>query len=137
MTARRILLLVRTFVIVAASVLVSSITINALSPTPHSPQGYVVLASVQPARYIVVDSNLQIKQIVSNTNQDVIPYVVLNSLDGNQIPYTTTIQNQFTHLKPSLSFAKAGTVYQRNTSNSLNGALKNALGSLRKFIFGS
>ncbi len=137
MKENRWFLLLRTFVIVILSVLVSSMAISALTPTAKTGQGYVVLASVQPTRYIVVDSNLQIKQVVSNTAQDVMPYVVLNGLDGHQIPYTTSIQNQFANLKSSLSFAKAGVVYQRNTSNSLSGAAKNALSTLRRFIFGS
>ena len=137
MKTSRYFLLLRTFGIVIASILISSVAISAVSPNATSSEGYVVLASVQPARYIVVDSNLQIKEVISNTAQDVIPYVVLDSLDGSQMPYTSSIQSQFASLKPSLSFAKAGVVYKRNTSGSLSGALKNTLGTIRKFIFGS
>jgi len=135
MKETRLILLARNFIIIVLSVSVASVTISALSPQDTT-QGYAVLASVQPARYIVVDSNLQIKQIVSNTAQDVVPYVVMNSLDGNQIPYTSAVQSQFAQLKPSLSFSKAGTVYKRNTSNSILGAIKNILNNISTFIFG-
>lgn len=137
MKREHILLVVRTVAIVIVSVAVTSMAISALSPTSQPSQGYTVLASVQPARYIVVDSNLQIKQVISNTDQDVIPYVVLSSLDGAQLPYTASIQHEFAELKPSLSFAKAGTVYERNNAGSLRGAFKSVLSSIRKFILGS
>ena len=133
----RILVTLRTVAIVVVSVAVTSVTIHALQPDGSAGQSYGVLASVQPARYIVVDSNLQIIQIISNTRQDVIPYVVMNSLDGSQIPYTNAIQSEFANVKGSLSFTKAGVVYERNSSGSVRGALKNIWRAVRVFVFGS
>jgi hypothetical protein len=136
MKESRLFLLARSFIIVVASVTIVSIGIDALAPGNGSGTKYTVLASVQPARYLVVDSNLQIKQVISNTRQDVVPYVMMNSLDGNQLPYTDAVRSQFLALKPSLNFSKAGVVYARNTSNTFLGAAKNVLRDISTFIFG-
>jgi|GEM_PF-1378882 len=134
-TWRSKLHVLRSLAIIVISVLAVSLTINALAPD-EARNSYVVLASVQPARYIIVNDNLQITKIVSNTAQDVVPYVVLNSLDGEQLPYTKSVQTQFLALKASISFVTAGVVYTRRSSNSFLGAAQSVLTAVRKFIFG-
>ena len=41
-----------------------------------------VMATIQPHRIIIVDKNLTIETILSNTAQDIRPIVFLESLDG-------------------------------------------------------
>ena len=54
-------------------------------PPTGSMQTVTVTAAVPPARIIVVDDNLKIKSIASNTKEDVNPKVVLNNIDGKEI----------------------------------------------------
>lgn len=133
---RHLLAALQTIVIVAIGVSIVSLSIEALAPYQGGAGSYTVLASVEPARYIVVDSNLQIKQIISNTGEDVVPYVTLNTLDGPQLPYTSSVRAQFLSLKHTVSFSRSGIVYTRRTSGSLKGAIQSVGDALRKFIFG-
>jgi hypothetical protein len=126
----------RSFVIVVVSVMVVNFTIEALVPNTNSGPSYQVIASVEPTRYIVVDRNLQIKQIVSNTAEDVVPYVLLNSLDGKPLPYTNSIRTQFLALKSSVNFSKAGAVYTKQSSGTVGDAVHKVTETVRKFIFG-
>lgn len=71
-----------------------------------------VMATIQPQRIIVVDKNLTIKTILSNTSQDVRPIVFLESLDGKLLPYSESIIEQYSVLKPSLELSKPGVVYE-------------------------
>ena len=74
-----------------------------------------VVATVRPQRIIVVDQNLSITQIISNTNQDMRPLVVLNTVDGPEIPYSESIVRQYAVLKPTLDFSHPAIVYDRST----------------------
>ena len=82
-------------------------------PPTGSMQTVTVTAAVPPARIIVVDDNLKIKSIASNTKEDVNPKVVLNNIDGKEIYYSESIDRQYDLLKLSLNFSKPGVVYQK------------------------
>lgn len=70
-----------------------------------------IIASVAPARYIVVDDTFTIRNIFSNTDQDVRPVVFLHSLDGEEMPYSDSVRRQYQDLKPTLNFSQPGKVY--------------------------
>jgi hypothetical protein len=92
--------------------------------------GHMVL-SVEPKRTIIVDRNLQITTIISNTKEDVEPVVYLETAGGIDLPYTESIEGQYKALKPVLDFGKSGTIYQRDT-NVLLALLKTILSFLLK-----
>lgn len=74
-----------------------------------------IIASVAPIRYIVVDDTFTIREIFSNTNQDVRPVVFMYALDGEEIPYSESVRKQYQDLKPTLNFSQPGKVYAYET----------------------
>ncbi len=76
-------------------------------------QGITVTATVLPTRIIIVDKNLTIQKIISNTSEDVRPIVYLETADGEEIAYSESVRREYSFLKPSLNFSKAGIVYER------------------------
>ena len=95
---------------------------------------YTVAAVVEPHRYIVTDNNLQIKEIISNTNQDVRPTVLLNSIDGQEVPYSDSIRQQYQFLKRFTNFSQAGVVYMRPHRNPVVQAVDNIYLRLKNVI---
>ena len=87
-----------------------------------------LLVTIQPVRLIVVDQNASIVEIYSNTTNDIRPIVTLNTPDGMQLPYSETIAQEYQNLKSSVSFARAGLVYQRDT-RPVQSVLKKVTGS--------
>ncbi len=73
-----------------------------------------VVATVLPQRIIVVDQNLTIQKIISNTAEETRPRVVLGEVDGKEVPYSQSIIEQYQSIKSSLNFSKPGLVYQRD-----------------------
>lgn len=73
----------------------------------------VVTIIVEPNRVIIVDKNLNIQKIFSNTKTDVRPIVYLESEDGLEVPYTEAIIRQYQFLKPTLNFNEPGLIYDR------------------------
>ena len=82
-----------------------------LYATEQRATSVTIIASVFPARYIVVDDTFTIRSIFSNTDQDVRPAVFLSSLDGEEIPYAESIRKQYQTLKPNLNFSQPGKIY--------------------------
>lgn len=78
-------------------------------------QNLSITVTVEPVRTILVDRNLQIESIISNTKEDVRPVVLLETQDGTDLPYTESIASQYALLKPVINFSKPGIVYQRDT----------------------
>lgn len=76
----------------------------------------VVMATVLPERSIVVDSDLTIQQIYSNTLQDVRPNVYRGKIDGSTTAYSDSIREQYEQLSNSIDFSKPGKVYERPSS---------------------
>ncbi len=74
---------------------------------------------VVPSREIMVDKNLKIISVVSNTPTDVLPRVFLENEDGPELPFSDSIKNQYQSLKPSLNFLKIGYVYERSILTSI------------------
>lgn len=73
-----------------------------------------VTVTVEPHRVIIVDKNFTIRQIISNTEENVRPMVLLDSQDGKEVPYTESIRLQYMYLKPSINFTEPGIVYDRD-----------------------
>ena len=78
-------------------------------------QNLSITVTVEPVRTIVVDRNLQITEIISNTKEDIRPIVLLDTQDGIELPYTDGIQQQYAILKPILNFSKSGLIYERDS----------------------
>ena len=77
-------------------------------------QKMTVTVTVEPQRVIIVDKNLTIMQIISNTELDIRPIVLLGSQDGSELPYTESIMRQYFFLKPTLNFSQPGILYDRD-----------------------
>lgn len=73
----------------------------------------VVTVTVNPTRVIIVDRDLVIRRIISNTKDDVRPVVYLESEDGRELPYTESITEQYLALKSSMNFKEPGIIYDR------------------------
>lgn len=84
---------------------------------PSANTSFVVMATVLPERSIVIDDDLNIQQIYSNTKQEVRPNVYQDKISGPQVAYSDSIRSQYDDLKSSLDFSQPGLVYQRPTSN--------------------
>lgn len=78
-------------------------------------QSLSITVTVEPIRTIIVDRNLRIIEIMSNTKEDVRPIVLLELQDGIELPYTEGVQQQYKILKPVINFNKPGLVYERDT----------------------
>lgn len=100
---------------------------------PSSSDTITVVASVLPQRSIIVNDDLTIQQIYSNTAKDVRPEVYLNKLDGEQIAYTDSITRQYQTLKNSLDFIEPGLVYERPPSG-LGGTVHNVISFLKHLL---
>ena len=96
-------------------------------------ENLTVVATVLPVRIIVVDNNFVIKQIISNTEEDVRPLVVLNTQDGKEVPYTDSIRKQYDSIKKSISFVRPGLVYERKTTGT-GQLFINLYHTIRKFL---
>lgn len=92
-----------------------------------------ITVTVEPVRTIVVDRNLQITNVISNTKEDVRPVVVLDTRDGPDLPYTESIEKQYAALKPIINFSKPGVVYERDTRVTL-AVLKTLISLLEKLL---
>jgi len=66
---------------------------------------------ISSIRIIVVDKNLNILQIISNTKKEVEPTVRLENQSGMELSLTDFINKQYQEIKPTVNFSKAGVVY--------------------------
>lgn len=84
-------------------------------------------------RSIIVDRDLRIVTIISNTQEDVRPLVYLDTRDGLNLPFAEGIQQQYNTLKPVINFSKPGVVYQRDTRVTLS-IFKTAISTIQKLL---
>ncbi len=91
------------------SIIGSNWLLHAATPSNST---LTIMATVRPQRIIIVDKNFVITKIMSNTNLDMRPLVLLQTTDGAEIPYSESIANQYLALKPTLDFSKPGIVYE-------------------------
>jgi hypothetical protein len=77
-------------------------------------KNFTVTVTVEPMRTIIVDKNIRIVQIMSNTREDVEPLVFLETRDGVELPYTEGVRDQYLSLKPIINFSQPGIVYERD-----------------------
>lgn len=66
-------------------------------------------------RVIIIDKNLNIQQVVSTTKKDVRPIVFLNSINGIELPFTASIQEQYFLIKPFLMLSDNKIEYHRSS----------------------
>lgn len=70
---------------------------------------------IAPARYVILDDNGEIKQILSNTTESVQPTVYLNSLSQeNQKPLNSEVLSEYNQLLPKN--AGIGELYKKDPS---------------------
>jgi hypothetical protein len=74
----------------------------------------VIVVTIQPHRIVVVDDDLVITKIISNTAEDVRPIVVRGAEDGQEVSYSDSIQEQYQTLKSQIDFSQPGIVYVRD-----------------------
>ena len=77
-------------------------------------------AEVPPTRIIIVDKNLEILQIISNTRKEVEPTVRIESEKGPELPLTESVLGQYQKIKPTLNFSKIGIIYPSRRENVLD-----------------
>lgn len=116
MIRRLFLFLVTVLVCVTITFTLSEWLLQAAGPGGST---ITVMATVRPQRIIVVDKQLAITRILSNTARETRPIVLLNSVDGKEMPYSESIVDQYASLKPSLDFSKPGIVYERREAGVL------------------
>lgn len=73
-----------------------------------------IVATVHPQRIVIVDENLTITKILSNTAQDIRPLVLMGGAEGKELPFTEAISAQYQALKSSLDFSQPGVIYERD-----------------------
>ena len=92
-----------------------------------------VVATINPTRIIVVNDDLQIIKVVSNTDQDIRPIVVRGSEDGPEVAYGDSIIQQYQDLKGSLDFSKPGVLYQKD-NRPVQAFLSDIFSRIKKFF---
>jgi hypothetical protein len=91
-------------------------------------------AEVPHARVIIVDKNLKIISIYSNTKNEVVPTVRLENEKGDVIALTDTVLDQYEELKPKINFSKLGKVYDSDAITIFTLKLPDKISSLINFI---
>jgi hypothetical protein len=79
-----------------------------------------ISAIVTPGRYVIVNQEMTIQQILSNTPEDVLPDVFLDNFNGQRLKFDGLIASQFYQLQSRLSFSQTGVVYQISKPSLIN-----------------
>lgn len=116
MTKSRRLAIYRFCLATVAFAVLATAIILAVGPSTNTIN---IVASVLPERSIVVDRDLTIQKIYSNTSEDVRPSVYVSSIAGPPTVYSEAIAEQYQSLKSSLNFKQSGLIYER-PGNSLS-----------------
>ena len=70
-------------------------------------------ATIQPAKYLIVNNNRDIKEILSNTKENVAPTVYLNSINpSNMIPLSNNIYDQYLSIAACSGTNQIGAIYK-------------------------
>lgn len=121
--------------VIIITVFVSLLFTNvALFASEQNTTKTTLMITIQPVRILVVDKDLIIQKIYSNTTVDIRPIVTLNTSDGTELPYSDAIQKEYQFLKPSLNFSNAGFIYERD-NRPIQALLKRASRTVSKFFF--
>jgi hypothetical protein len=94
-----------------------------------------VRATVQPARYIIVDNHGTIQSIISNTSEDVTPTVYLGSIkQENAVPLSPQTLESYRQIVEGLHATGPGVLYRRPpaTTASAHKPQTNILGLIQK-----
>lgn len=110
----------------SAALIVSNWLLQAAGPSGST---LTIMATVRPQRFIVVNRDLKIQAVLSNTDHNVRPTVYLDGIDGQEIPYSESIIEEYQNLKPSLNFSKPGILYERR-----NGRLQELVQVLKNWL---
>lgn len=108
--------LVSIYRLVISTIVIIVVVTAIASAVPKSGDSFTVLATVAPQRSVVVDKDLTVLQIYSNTTKDVRPNVYLDKIDGEEVAYSDSILHQYQAIKKSVNFTKPGLVYQKPAS---------------------
>ncbi len=98
------------FVMVLATSLLPVATVTAETITVQ--QNITVVAVVAPAQFIILNSQNQIQQIISNSNISAQPIVLIGGTDGQEVPLTKDIYNSYTKIL-STKQLQPGLIYKR------------------------
>lgn len=66
---------------------------------------------IPSTRIIVVDKNLNILMVISNTKKEVEPTIRLENEKGMEISMTDYISERYSKIKPFINFSKTGVVF--------------------------
>jgi hypothetical protein len=102
---------------VAFMVLDSTVIMNtchALTNPPASSGSVTISAAIAPVRYILVDNQGKITEILSNSQENVTPIVYKNKLGSEPITLNQTIRSQYITLMTNINPDHNGVIYRRN-----------------------
>ena len=119
--------------LILSTIVIIVIVAAIASAIPKSGGTIIVLATVAPQRSIVVDENLTILQVYSNTTKDIRPNVYLDNIDGEEVAYSDSILHQYQAIKKSINFEKPGLVYQK-PSGGLSGIVRNVVDFFKRLL---
>jgi len=102
---------------VAFIVLGSTLLLNtccAVAPSPATNSSVVISAVIAPVRYILVNDQGIITEILSNSQENVMPTVYKNKLGSEPITLSRAIYSQYISLMTNISSNHNGVIYRRN-----------------------
>ena len=98
----------------------------------QAPASIVVTAVVAPVRYVLVNQNIEIIEILSNTPLNVPPKVYQSSFKSNEIPLTTPIDKSYRDIIVKINTSKTGVIYSRQANQPVGLISMDSLRSLSK-----
>lgn len=81
-------------------------------------------------RIIIVDKNLNILQVISNTKKEIEPTVRPENEQGMEISMTDYVSEQYSKIKPFINFSKTGVVFDERPLTFFGITLPNSLNKL-------
>ncbi|HUD05339.1 MAG TPA: hypothetical protein VMR18_00245 [Candidatus Saccharimonadales bacterium] len=82
----------------------------------------VVTAVIAPVRYVLIDNKGNIKEILSNTKENITPKVYINSLSSSQATLTIQVYQRYEAIIDKVNTKRTGIIYQNKNKNSIRTA---------------
>lgn len=89
-----------------------------------------ITAVILPVRYVLLDNQGDITEIISNTTADVTPRVYETSFQSSELPLTPKLNQQYIKLLQGIQTTHFGTIYSRPPNQAFRAAYLGRLTSL-------
>lgn len=101
---------------VAICLLVGGLVVADTCPVLAAPQSsggnVIITAVIAPVRYILVDDNYRVQEIISNSRTDVTPVVYKDRLNTAPISLTPAIASQYAAIMAHVNASHPGVIYR-------------------------